>query len=367
MARKAKRRKESPVRKLMNPRKVAIPVVIGISVAVYLLFDSWDSKAFASIEWGWFTYIMLFVGFLMVVCRDVGYMIRLRILTDGQISWRNAFDVIMLWEFSSAVTPSVVGGSGVAIFILNKEGLSVGRSTAVVMTTAFLDELFYVIMVPVLLLVVGTTTLFPVQLQQEFMGITLGTKDIFWVGYGFILLLISLILFGIFISPHRFKSLLVAVFKLPFLKRWAASAQNTGDEVITTSKELKGKPFKFWFNAFAATFLSWTARYWVTNFLLLAFATSAIGWGDHLLIYARQLVMWVIMLISPTPGSAGVAELAFEQFLQAFTPVGLAVALGLLWRLFTYYPYLFMGAIVLPSWIQRVYLGRKLIKFKDPK
>ena len=363
----AKRKKESPVRKLMNPRRIAIPIVIGIAVAGYLLYDSWNAEAFASIDWNLFTYAMLFVGFVMVACRDIGYMIRLRILTDNKISWRNAFDVIMLWEFSSAITPSVVGGSGIAIFIINKEGLTVGRSTAVVMTTAFLDELFYVLMVPVLLLVVGTSTLFPVQLQQEFFGITLGTKDIFWVGYAFILLLISLILFGIFISPQRFKGLLVSVFKLPFLKRWARAAHETGDEVITTSKELRGKPFSFWLKAFAATFLSWTARYWVTNFLLLAFATSAIGWGDHLLIYARQLVMWVIMLISPTPGSAGVAELAFDQFLNTFTPVGLAVALGLLWRLFTYYPYLFMGAIVLPGWIQRVYLGRKLIKFKDPQ
>ena len=362
-----KRKKESPIRKLMNPRKIAIPIVIGVAVAAYLLYQSWDAQAFASIQWNFYTYAMLFVGFLMVACRDIGYMIRLRILTDNKISWRNAFDVIMLWEFSSAITPSVVGGSGVAIFIINKEGLSIGRSTAVVMTTAFLDELFYVIMVPVLLLVVGTTTLFPVELRQEILGITLGTKEIFWAGYGFILLLISLILFGIFISPQRFKKLLVAIFKIRFLRRWAKTAHETGDEVIVTSKELRGKPFQFWLKAFAATFLSWTARYWVTNFLLLAFATSAIGWGDHLLIYARQLVMWVIMLISPTPGSAGVAELAFEQFLQAFTPVGLAVALGLLWRLFTYYPYLFMGAIVLPSWIQRVYLGRKLIKFKDLK
>lgn len=364
---KGKKRKESPIRKLMKPQKVAIPIVIGVLAAAFMVYRGWDAKAFNNINWNTSTYLFLLIAFIMVALRDFGYMVRLRILTDKKISWRNAFDIIMLWEFSSAVTPSVVGGSGVAIFILNKEGLSVGRSTAVVMTTAFLDELFYVLMVPMLLLVVGTETLFPVELQKEFFGITLGTQDIFWVGYGFIILLISLILFGIFISPIKFKMLLVNVFKLPFLKRWAKAAHETGDEVITTSKELRGKPISFWLKSFVATFLSWTARYWVTNFLLLAFATGIISVNDHMLIYARQLVMWVIMLISPTPGSAGVAELAFEQFLKDFTPVGLAVALGLLWRLFTYYPYLFLGAIVLPGWIQRVYLGRKLIKFKDPE
>ena len=49
----------------------------------------------------------------------------------------------MLWEFSSAVTPGIVGGTGVALYILNKEGLSVGKSTSTVMLTALFDQLFY--------------------------------------------------------------------------------------------------------------------------------------------------------------------------------------------------------------------------------
>jgi len=72
------------------------------------------------------------------------------------------------------------------------------------------------------------------------------------------------------------------------------------------------------------------------------------------------------MLISPTPGGEGVAQLAFESFLQEYTPVGLAAALAIIWRLYTYYPYLFIGAFILPQWIQRVYLKRKLIRFRSP-
>jgi len=358
------RKKQSQIRALLNPKKVIIPVVIGLAVAGYLAWSGFDANAFRNISWNNSSYFYVVVALAMVVARDLGYMIRLRILTDQKISWRNAFDVIMLWEFSSAITPSVVGGSGVAIFIINKEGLTLGRSTAVVMTTAFLDELFYVIMVPVLLVIVGTSQLFPHGLERTFFGFTLGAQEIFWVGYGFIIVLISLIMFGIFISPMRFKWLLVKLFKLPLLNRWESAAAQTGDDIITTSSQLRQKPIRFWFNAFAATFLSWTARYWVTNFILLAF--TSIAFSDHLLIYARQLVMWVIMLISPTPGGAGIAELAFESFLSDYTPIGLAAAMGILWRLLTYYPYLFMGALVLPRWIQRVYLGRKLIKFKDP-
>ena len=61
------------------------------------------------------------------------------------------------------------------------------------------------------------------------------------------------------------------------------------------------------------------------------------------------------MLISPTPGSTGVAEIAFSGFLKDFIPYGLAAALAFLWRLISYYPYLFIGAIILPRWIRRTH------------
>ena len=76
--------------------------------------------------------------------------------------------------------------------------------------------------------------------------------------------------------------------------------------------------------------------------------------SDHFLIYGRQLVMWVILLISPTPGSTGVAEFAFNGFLKDFIPFGLAGLLVVFWRLISYYPYIFIGAFVLPKWLKRV-------------
>ena len=42
----------------------------------------------------------------------------------------------------------MVGGSAVASFILHRNGLSWGRSLATVMSTALLDELFFLLAVP---------------------------------------------------------------------------------------------------------------------------------------------------------------------------------------------------------------------------
>lgn len=343
--------KSNKVKALFSVKKIAIPIVIGLAVAIYMLCENTKWEEFNKIEWSFQVVLWMLVALLLMVIRDLAYMYRIRILTDKQVTWRNSFDVIMLWEFASAVTPSVVGGSGFALYILNKEGLSPGKCTAIVMVTALLDNLFYTVMIPLVILFIGTKFLFPIEFQNEILGVTFFVKGLFLLGYGFILLFSLIIAYGIFLNPKGFKSLLIGIFKFKLLKRWLNKIEKAGDDIISTSKELKSKSFLFWFKAFVATFFSWTARFWVVNFLLLAFTSV----GDHFLIYGRQLVMWVIMLISPTPGGVGIAEFSFQGFLSDFMPIGLAGFAAILWRLFTYYPYLIIGVIVLPKWLKRVY------------
>lgn len=309
----------------------------------------------SDINWTWYSSLWILLSLVAMAMRDLAYMYRIRVLTDNELSWRQSFRVIMLWEFASALTPSVVGGSGIAMFIVHREGIKLGKSTAIVLVSALLDELFYITMVAIVLFAVGSKSLFPVDLQQTILGYEIGTQGIFWVGYIFIFIMTTSILIGVFYMPRTFKYLLLQLFRLPFLKRWRYQIIEVGDDIITTSQELKGKPFKYWAKSFGATYVSWTARYLVVNLIILAFMD--VSWGgsafiDQIIIYARQLVMWVIMLISPTPGSSGVAELAFSGFLKEFIPLGLAGALAILWRLISYYPYLFIGSIILPRWLR---------------
>ncbi|MFT5248152.1 MAG: uncharacterized membrane protein YbhN (UPF0104 family), partial [Gammaproteobacteria bacterium] len=54
------------------------------------------------------------------------------------------------------------------------------------------------------------------------------------------------------------------------------------------------------------------------------------------------------------PGSSGVAELALDSFFRDIIPSSIVLLLiTLLWRLLTYFPYLFIGIAVLPGWIRR--------------
>ncbi|GAB1403600.1 MAG: lysylphosphatidylglycerol synthase transmembrane domain-containing protein [Lentimicrobiaceae bacterium] len=359
----------STQRKILNIfafRRIIIPVVIGLGVIVYMILRDINRGNLSGITWSWNAGFYFFCSLLMLVLRDAGYIYRIRLLTDKMLSWRKSFQVIMLWEFASSVTPSVVGGSAFAIFILAKEKLGAGRSTAIVIVTALLDEFFYLIMLPLVFILAGIDRLAIASNQIHVLGYTVGTMGIFYVGYAFISLLALLLSYGVFINPAGFGWILEKLTNIPFLKRFKRDARMMGNQVIETSAELKDKHFKYWAKAFGATFVSWTARFWLVNFLIMAFA-GPIGWADNLLVYARQLMMWVIMLISPTPGGSGIAEYFFPIFLREFIkgPQGdLSTIVALFWRLMTYYPYLILGAFILPLWLRRVYLGRKLIRFR---
>ena len=142
------------------------------------------------------------------------------------------------------------------------------------------------------------------------------------------------------------------MFKLPFIKKYNQNVQKVARDIKLASKYIKNKPVKYWFQLMGSTILSWSARFLVVNFILMAFTT--LDFYDNILIFGRQLIMWLILLISPTPGGSGVAEYLFTSFLADFIGVSsLVVVLSILWRIISYYPYLFIGSILLPRWLKK--------------
>jgi uncharacterized membrane protein YbhN (UPF0104 family) len=346
----------NPFKKLSGIN-VIYPVIIGFVVIGFFFYKDFKPGAFDTIH---FSYNMLFFLILAIVfmaIRDIGYMYRIRVLTNKDLSWKQAFRVIMLWEFSSAVLPSAVGGTTIAMIFVNKEGINLGRSTAVVMATSFLDEIYFVLMFPFLLAVISIPKLFTVGVGVEGNEVFSVSNEFLWfavIGYGLKFIYLIFLGYGLFINPRGLKWLLLWIFKLPFLRKFRQSANITGSDIISSSKELKQQKFGFWSKAFTGTFLSWSARYLVVNALFLAFFSVS----DHFLLFARQLVMSNMMLIFPTPGGSGFSEFIFSQYLKDFLPVSIeytgaiVIAIAFIWRLVSYYPYLIIGSIILPSWIK---------------
>lgn len=131
--------------------------------------------------------------------------------------------------------------------------------------------------------------------------------------------------------------------------------------MILASKEMKQQNWKFHLGGFLSTATAWSCRFLLLNCLIIAFTdTISLDFGTQLRLYSRLETMYLIMLFSPTPGGAGFAELVFYGFIKDYVPFqGVALIIASIWRLFTYYSYLFIGTIVIPNWIRKVLNERK--------
>ncbi len=341
---------------LVRPRKILIPIVLGLGVASFMLYRNFDPNAFNNVRWTMQSTYWLLMAFVMVFIRDLAYMVRLRVLTDNQLNWKQSFDVIMLWEFCSAIAPAILGGGfAFAIFIINKEKIKMGRSISVVMFTSFLDGMFFALIAPLVYFTVGKDGLFSTINSQSAQQLSHGNTlyFTFWLIYFLVLAYKLLVAYALFINARAVKKWLINLFTIPILRKWRHKAYDTGSEMVIASVALKKQKLGYWVKSFMATCVSWSARFIIINCIIMAFSSIPF---DHFLLYARQVVMGILMIGSPTPGGSGVAELVFSNFLGEFIDnIALTSTLALLWRLISYYPYLFIGAIVLPRWIKRVF------------
>ncbi|ARS37315.1 lysylphosphatidylglycerol synthase transmembrane domain-containing protein [Pontibacter actiniarum] len=336
--------------KSFSPVKVLIPVLLGLGATAWLFIKDdrvSELKGIAQANVWW-----LVAALVVLVVRDAGYMYRIRSLTDKFLTWRNSVDVIMLWEFASAITPSVVGGTTIATIILNKEGIPLGKSLAYVMLTAVLDNMFFIVAAPIALLltqgqVFPTFNLEPADVAK--------LQSAFYISYGLITLYTFVMIYALFIKPRAFKWVLLKVTGVGFLRKWRVNAFQHGNEIVWASGQLKGKGFNYWARAIISTVFVWSARYFLLNCLIAAFVDVSLS--EHMLILSRNLIFWIVMLIAITPGGAGIVEMAFPSFFGLFLGSFSGIVV-VLYRLITYYPYLVLGSIFLPKWIAKVF-GRQ--------
>lgn len=332
--------------------KIILPMVLGIAVVVFLLWRSFDREEFAKISWDGHMLFWVFMAIACYVLRHLFYSYRLRVLADEEFSWSKSIELIFIWEFASAVSPTSIGGSAVALFLLAQEKISTAKTVAIVLYSVIIDTLFFVVSMIILYAVLGPIIIRPGMTSMNMID-----------GFGLVFLLVvlamlaySLIFFyGLFINPNQIKRLLLWISKWKILGRFRDSIRETAMDVVLSAKEMKSKSWKFHLKANIATAGAWIFRFLAINCIIISLVkgTSFEFW-NQLLMYARGEVMYAVTAFSPTPGGAGIAEIVFGGYYSDFISKSLSLMAALLWRLITYYPYLLAGAIIIPNWIRKI-------------
>ncbi|MEQ9309915.1 MAG: lysylphosphatidylglycerol synthase transmembrane domain-containing protein [Balneolaceae bacterium] len=282
--------------------------------------------------------IALVVSFLRVWFTAAKF----RVLSEGVISWFGAFRIVLTWDFASAVTPSTIGGAPMATYAMTKEGLNLGESTAIILYSVLLDQIWFAIAIPILLISGIFYEVIP--LEAGFIG---EASMIFL--YLFLLSYASILAYGVLVNPAAIKKVVKAVFKLPILRKFEAKISAEAENLESYAHQLRKKPASFLFKAFFFSTMSWLARIALATIVILSLLPA-----PEILSVLRSLAMNLAFLVVPTPGGSGGVEGLFVLFqgplIDRESFIGLAL---FLWRIISYYITVAVGAAAATWYINK--------------
>lgn len=273
---------------------------------------------------------------------------KIRFLADKTINWMASIRIALTWDFASAITPSTIGGAPVATYAMTKEGIKLGKSSAIVLYGVLLDQFWYALAVPILLV---SSIYFNVIPDETGM---VGNITMFVI-YAGLLIYGGLLAYGLLINPKAMKRMIEVVFRLPLLRNFADKVNAEADNMVDYSRELRQKPISFVVKAFLLSTLSWLCRVALPVIVVLSLLPA-----QEVLLVLRSLAMNLAFLIIPTPGGSGGVEGLFAVFLGPLIDrtafIGLAV---FVWRFITYYFSIGLG-IVAMLWYVNTSVTEKL-------
>jgi uncharacterized protein (TIRG00374 family) len=339
--------------KPFSAQKIIFYFLIIFFIGYFFTKNTIDFSQIATLQWTALMWKGIVLAGAMLILRDLGYVLRLRLLSEYKIGFWESVKIILLWEFGSAITPGMIGGKAVAIYLLIKNKINAAKSSSIVLIAILLDEFIFILLFPIFYFLFGKQMF---QLGTQCPDwLALKTKmpwieNIKYLEYTVILMLIFILVFvaivflGIFIYPSWIKQLIKTIGRFPLLKKWRTGIDDFADEIHNTSIHIRSKKPIFWIQLCLFTLMSWIGRYLVGVAIVYGFSTGQIDW---LYVYVKQYALWLMFYLPSTPGSSGIAEALYMAFYCDSIIQGLSGTAAFVWRFMSYYVYLFIGILVL--------------------
>ncbi len=330
------------------------PILFGLIGVGYMLWremhNGIPSEPLILVQ-HWWVFAVLLV--LCTLIKDFSGMYRLRVMSGMPLRFRQLFRIRMLYEFTSAVTPSAAGGSSLEVLFIHREGVKMSRATAMTIQALFLDEMMMVVFFPALLIFVPYSDLFTAEGFFQY-----GYLWAFIIGYAMKFVWVTILFIGLFCKPDILAKLVGFIFSLKIFRRYRIRALRTAVELRHCAVEIRHESIGYWVKLALSTICIWGFRFLIANMAIMIF--NPLSASGNLMCFARQYVLGIVSMIVPTPGGSGFAELMFSGFLAEYITQPMStIVITSLWRIFTYYYYLIAGVIILPQW-----LGKSLFKKK---
>jgi len=334
-------RGEVPPSDAAGVRNIVVSLLLSVLVLAGIGYATFDASAFRSL-------LRYLEPWLLVAAVGVAFARlglggwRLSQVSEGRLNIWSGTRGQLAWDFFSSVTPSVVGGGPVAAFyVARDEDIAVGEAAALIFFCVLLDQLWFLVAVPLLVLATFTIDLLP-----DVAG-TVGLWGLM-AYFGGLLAWSAIYAYATLVRPRLLVEITSWCFRWPYLRRFRETVMQEMRAYFRRARYLGSRSASFYASGFLITTLAWIARY-----ALVVLVVRSVHAADTLLLFARSAAMMLLGLIMPTPGGSGGLEGLYALFIGPLMPETLVAPTLLAWRLLGYYLFIVLGAYLFLHHLQQ--------------
>lgn len=291
--------------------------------------------AFKEIEPQWIALCAL--SYLGTVALDAGSLYCFLRRQGQKISFPYAVMVSIMGSYYSNITPGATGGQPMQVYYMAKKKVSVGVATSALTVKFFCFQFMLAVLGTVLWIANG-----PFIYEQ------LGrNRWILIVGYSYNCFTVCLVLLMALVKKpvQVILRLVIRLGKKLHLVKDEDATLNRWNEVHDTFydsiRQIARHPIDLMVQLVYAA-LHLLSLMAVIYFLYEAFGLSGVGYWQ---LTALGLMLYTSAAYTPLPGASGAQEGVFALYFSQVFPDGIRLMALLLWRFFTYYVSLIVGAV----------------------
>ena len=320
---------------------IFISLVLSISIILLILYFTINDTTINYLTTQNIKYEYFFIAAGISILFWFIWGLRLKILSNSidknvKISFWESTKIVIANLFLANITPSLAGGEPVRIYLLNKNGLSVGSATAAVLGERLLDAIFLMCCFPFAFYILRNH----IDIGPLKIGLTIAIIVFIIVIFAFLYALKN---------PSGIKSFLSFITNklYKFFKKKEGESkliEKINDEVDNFHESMV-----FFLSEGKIAFIKSgivTVMLWLTGWLTPSFIFMGLGLDPFVIeSYAAQVLLIIIAMMPTTPGSAGVTEGGAAALFSVFINSSLIGVFILLYRFITYHMGLIAGAI----------------------
>jgi len=322
---------------------IILSITISIAIIILILYFTIDTATINQLSNTEIKYEFFIIAIILNILYWIFWGARLKVLSNSmnknvKIGLFESTKIVIANLFLACITPSMAGGEPVRIHLLNKDGMSLGSSTAAVLGERLLDAVFILSVVPI--------AVFIFKDKPGLQIISIGL----WIGVLVFILLLIVFLYSI-LKPEKTKAFLIYIGKkfskfskkkdseIKLINKINREVDNFHNAMRCFVSEGKITMLK----ASILTILFWSIGFMIPSMVLLGLGLPPFFIES----YAAQILLLVIIMMPTTPGSAGIAEIGIFGLYGVLIGTGEGSLIGvfiILYRFISFHMNLIAGA-----------------------